>query len=120
VSKETTNELMAKIKRTKTSPVKQFLSPYEEEERTFNDNLEEEQEKNINQEIDINAVINDVLNKQNKHQRKEYVGFYLEEEVIKGLNKLCGSHTRKTRQGIRSEIANAIFKAILKEKGLIK
>lgn len=69
---------------------------------------------NENVNINVDAIIN-----ANKRKKTSLVGFHLEDDIKKALDKATAKSGKSGRQGIRSKIANVALRKFLSDSGYL-
>ncbi|OUB62836.1 hypothetical protein [Bacillus thuringiensis] len=66
-------------------------------------------------DIDNNSILSSVLSKTIKEPKKTYTGFYLEEPIIKTINKIV----KENKDTNKSKLVNDLLREAFKQAGLL-
>ncbi|MGE6553339.1 hypothetical protein ACQKFK_31860 [Bacillus mycoides] len=69
----------------------------------------------IDIDIDNNSILSSVLSKTIKEPKKTYTGFYLEEPIIKTINKIV----KENKDTNKSKLVNDLLREAFKQAGLL-
>ncbi|PEQ33372.1 hypothetical protein CN467_21925 [Bacillus cereus] len=80
------------------------------------DNIASNSDNNIKNASNSDSILSSVLSKSTKEPKKVYTGFYLEEPVIKTINKIVKSN----KDTNKSKLVNDLLTEAFKQAGLMK
>lgn len=81
-----------------------------------NDTNDNGSNSNSNNDIKNASILSSVLSKSTKEPKKIYTGFYLEEPVIKTINKIV----KNNKDTNKSKLVNDLLTEAFKQAGLMK
>jgi hypothetical protein len=94
----------------------EYDEPKINDENNENDKVNDEDNVIVNENVNINV---DTIINGTKRNKTTLVGFHLEDDIKKALDKITQKSGKSGRQGIRSKIANAALRKFLEESGYL-